>query len=277
MVDSLGAWLRHARKSQRIDLEDAVRSLRIRPQYLQALEVGDYEALPGPTQVRGFLRNYARFLGLPVEEALARYDAEFGGKPLASRPAQVVPPKQRGERTWAPPPPSLEQERVDVRASASGGLVRVLGAALLFFAFLAIGSFLWLQFGAKSPTSDAANSTSVSADVPSTPDVQPAATLTPKPTPSFPVSSDGTVTVRLVPTSHAWISVTADDTVVFQGIADPQRVIEASAAEILIVATGDGGAFRIYVNGTDWDLLGGPAEVVRRAWTPLGETLLEGS
>jgi len=277
MVDSLGAWLRHARQSQHIDLEDAVRSLRIRRQYLQSLEVGDYEALPGPIQVRGFLRNYARFLGLPVEDALARYDAEISGQPLPVRTAPAVPPNRKGERTWAPPPPSLEQERADVRANASGGLVQVLAVALLFFAFVAIGSFLWLQFGAKESPADLAVATgtaqgnAVAAAPQSTP------TPTPKPTPSFPVMADGNVTVRIVPTSHAWISVSADNAVVFQGVADPQNVIEASANEILIVSTGDGGAFRIFVNGTDWDVLGEPSEVVRRAWTPLGETTLEDS
>jgi len=277
MIDSLGAWLRHARESQHKDLEDAVRSLRIRRQYLQALETGDYEALPGAIQARGFLRNYVRFLGLSVEDALARYDAEISGQPLLPRMPQIEPPRRGRERTWAPPPPSLEQERVAVRANASGGLVQILGVALLFFALLAVGSFLWLQFGSDDvvggidvPTADVPSGGAAEA-------LQVTPTLTPQPTPSFPILADGTVRIRLVPTSHAWISVSADATVVFQGIADPQQLVEAVAEEILIVSTGDGGAFRLYVNGTDWGELGGPAEVVRRAWTPLGETSLEDS
>ncbi len=78
MTDSLGVWLRRSRETRQLDLDDAARTLRIRRRYLQALEMGDYEALPGPIQARGFLRNYVRFLGLPVEDALARYDAETG-------------------------------------------------------------------------------------------------------------------------------------------------------------------------------------------------------
>jgi hypothetical protein len=277
MVDSLGSWLRHARESQHKDLEDAVRSLRIRRQYLQALEMGDYEALPGSIQARGFLRNYVRFLGLSAEDALARYDAEISGQPLLPRVPQVEAPRRGGARTWAPPPPSLEQERVAVRANASGGLVQILGVVLLFFALVAVGSFLWLQFGSDDgvgstvvPTSDVPSGGAAGA-------LQVTPTLTPQPTPSFPILGDGTVRIRLVPTSHAWISVSADATVVFQGIADPQQLVEAVAEEILIVSTGDGGAFRLYVNGTDWGELGGQAEVVRRAWTPLGETSLEDS
>jgi len=276
MGDSLGAWLRHARESQHIDLEDVVRSLRIRRQYLQALEIGDYEALPGSIQARGFLRNYVRFLGLPVEDALARYDAEISGQPLPPRMPQVEIPTRGGSRTWAPPPPSLEQERVAVRANASGSLGQILGVVLLFFALVAVGSFLWLQFGSdEAAGSTAVPTTAMPRDAEGSLQVMP--TPTPQPTPAFPILGDGTVRIRLVPTGHAWISVSADASIVFQGIADPQQLVEAVAEEILIVSTGDGGAFRLYVNGTDWGMLGDQAEVVRRAWTPLGETSLEDS
>ncbi|MCJ7548811.1 MAG: DUF4115 domain-containing protein [Anaerolineae bacterium] len=276
MVDSLGAWLRHARESQHIDLEDVVRSLRIRRQYLQALEIGDYEALPGSIQARGFLRNYVRFLGLPIEDALARYDAEISGQPLPPRMPQVEISARGGERTWAPPPPSLEQERVAVRANSSGGLVRILGVVLLFFALVSVASFLWLQFGPDDAAGNTAiPTTAVPRDAAGSLQMTP--TFTPQPTPSFPVLGDGTVRIRLVPAGHAWISISADAAVVFQGIAEPQQLVEAVAEEILIVSTGDGGAFRLYVNGTDWGMLGDQAEVVRRAWTPLGETSLEDS
>ena len=67
MVDGLGLWLRRARENHQLSLDDVERVLKIRSRYLQALEVGDYATLPGIVQARGFLRNYARFLGLPVE------------------------------------------------------------------------------------------------------------------------------------------------------------------------------------------------------------------
>ncbi len=276
MTDSLGAWLRHSRESRRVDLDDAVNALRIRRRYLQALEMGDYDALPGPIQVRGFLRNYSRFLGLPVEDVLARYDAEISGVPVQPRISEIQLPSRGGERTWAPPPPSLEDEKIAVRASSSGGLLRILGLILLFFVLVALGSFAWLQFGpapaVDSPTVE--NLAAQGGDQDNAAVVL-AATPTVQPTPMFPVLEDGTVRVRLVPTNHTWVSVSADAIVVFQGIADPQQVVEAAAEEILIVTTGNGGAFQLYVNGTEWGTLGGQDEVVRRAWTPQGETSLE--
>ena len=85
MVDGLGLWLRRARENRQLSLADIERELKIRSRYLQALELGDYATLPGVVQARGFLRNYARYLGLPVEEAIARYEAEISGNPLQPR------------------------------------------------------------------------------------------------------------------------------------------------------------------------------------------------
>ncbi len=273
MIDSLGVWLRRSRETRKVDLEDVVRALRIRRRYLQALELGDYEALPGPIQARGFLRNYARYLGLPTEEALARYDAEVRGLPVQPRVPEIEAPSRNGLRTWAPPPPSVEEERAAVLANSSSGLIRLLVAVIVFFGLVALASLAWLQFG-QDPAAGALVPTPAATLVAAAPLESLA---TPQSTPSFAVSADGTVTVRLVPLSHAWVSISADESVVFQGMADPEQVIVATAGEILIVSTGNGGAFEVYVNGTDWGTLGGQGEIVRRAWTPQGETSLEGS
>ena len=74
---------------------------------------------------------------------------------------------------------------------------------------------------------------------------------------------------------HAWVRVSADARTIFEGTAGPGQMLETSAEEMLIVATGNAGAFQIYINGTDWGALGGSGEVVRRAWNPVGEVPLE--
>ena len=60
-----------------------------------------------------------------------------------------------------------------------------------------------------------------------------------------------------------------------QGIAENNQAIEATASEMLIVTTGNGGAFQITVNGADLGALGAQGEAVRRAWNPNGEIPLE--
>lgn len=276
MNDGLGVWLRRAREARQLTLEDAEKTLRIRQRYLQALEMGDYTALPGTIQARGFLRNYVRFLGLPIEEALARYDAEIQGRPVQPRThAPIV--EQRtvvAERpsVFSPPPSEVEESASAGKVMPSElllGLVVVLG----FFIFIAIGSLIWLQFLEAEPTVTQTPTVTLSADA----SLETSLEETVAAPTVFPVSADGKVNIRLVPLGQAWISLTADERVVFQGIIDPQQVLEASADEILIVSTGNGGAFRLYINGTDFGDLGAPGEIIRRAWGPAGELDLEGS
>ena len=60
-----------ARERKGVDLYRAERDTKIRARYLGALERGDYRELPGAVYTKGFLRNYALYLGLDPEEVLA--------------------------------------------------------------------------------------------------------------------------------------------------------------------------------------------------------------
>ncbi len=263
MSEGLGLWLRRTREVRKLTLEDAERALRIRQRYLQALETGDFAALPGEIQARGFLRNYARFLGLPIEEALARYEAERGGYLVQPRQQIAEGYTERIlSRPSAFPGPPTEQEVTTSAVVLPGGLLQILIIALLFFGLVTLGGALYLAFMGD-------NSPSVAAT--------PAATTTvttPLPVvvaPVFVPAADGQVTVRLEPKEHAWVRVSADAAIVFEGFATPEEPIQYVAREQVIVATGNGGAFTLFVNGADWGPLGEQGQVVRRAWTPTGE------
>lgn len=64
MPASLGQQLQQARQARGLSIEEAARVTYIRPQYLRALESDDASSLPSVVQGRGFLRNYAAYLGL---------------------------------------------------------------------------------------------------------------------------------------------------------------------------------------------------------------------
>ena len=140
MSDGLGLWLRRTRETRQISLSDAEKALRIRRRYLQALEMGDYTALPGEIQARGFLRNYARYLNLPVEEALARYDAEIQGRPMQPRAftntaAEPKAPIVNRPSVFSPPPTEAE-EAASSRARIPSFVFQLLLVALVFFAIV---------------------------------------------------------------------------------------------------------------------------------------------
>jgi len=76
---TVGDVLREAREASGQDLRDVARLLRIRYDYLQAIEDGRLEVLPGATYVVGFVRAYAQHLGLDSDRLLTRFRAEMGG------------------------------------------------------------------------------------------------------------------------------------------------------------------------------------------------------
>lgn len=67
----LGDLLREARTSRGLTLAEVERDTRISRSYLEALEGGRYEVLPAPVYARGFVRSYARYLGLDEQEAVS--------------------------------------------------------------------------------------------------------------------------------------------------------------------------------------------------------------
>ncbi len=87
---SLPERLYEARERKGVDLYRAERDTKIRARYLGALERGDYKDLPGAVYTKGFLRNYALYLGLDPDEVLGQWRRERSdGKELP--PAIVVP------------------------------------------------------------------------------------------------------------------------------------------------------------------------------------------
>ncbi len=61
-----------------MDLYRAERDTKIRARYLAALERGDYRELPGAVYTKGFLRNYALYLGLDPDDVLLQWRRERG-------------------------------------------------------------------------------------------------------------------------------------------------------------------------------------------------------
>lgn len=89
---SLPERLYEAREAKGVDLYRAERDTKIRARYLGALERGDYKELPGAVYTKGFLRNYALYLGLEPDEVLEQWRRERGDPrevaqaPVAPRP-----------------------------------------------------------------------------------------------------------------------------------------------------------------------------------------------
>lgn len=78
MADTLGETLKERRKQLGVSLPQVEEQLHIRTRTLEALEEGNYERLPNPGYVRGYVSTYARYLELDPAPLLAMYHAETG-------------------------------------------------------------------------------------------------------------------------------------------------------------------------------------------------------
>jgi Helix-turn-helix domain len=72
---SLALWLRAGRAHRGMSLDDVAKVTKIQPRILERLEAGKLDGLPAEVFVRGFVRSFARCVGLDEEEALRRYAA----------------------------------------------------------------------------------------------------------------------------------------------------------------------------------------------------------
>lgn len=72
---SLALWLRAGRAHRGMSLDDVAKVTKIQPRILERLEAGKLEGLPAEVFVRGFVRSFARCVGLDEGEALRRYAA----------------------------------------------------------------------------------------------------------------------------------------------------------------------------------------------------------
>jgi hypothetical protein len=76
-VFEIGNSLREARVRQQIELSEVETATKIRARYLRALEEESFEVLPAQTYVKGFLRNYADYLGLDGQLYVDEYNSRF--------------------------------------------------------------------------------------------------------------------------------------------------------------------------------------------------------
>ena len=84
MASGPGQLLKSTRESAGISIRDVSAQLRLDERTVAALEADDFSHLPAPTFVRGYLRGYARLLGVPVGPVMEAYDREGFAKSVAS-------------------------------------------------------------------------------------------------------------------------------------------------------------------------------------------------
>lgn len=153
-ASSAGAVLAAAREEMNLSVSDVARHLKLTPSQVEALEEGAYERLPGRVFVRGFLRNYAKLLGVDPQPLLRRIEHEMPQPRVVAEP----PPAQEAVM------PSGERSRLPLYTGIAATVIAALAA---------------YEFGFNNPPGDAMKSDASTAAKAPDPDPSAAAVTTP--------------------------------------------------------------------------------------------------
>src|SRR5580698_7892307 len=105
-MTSIGDTLRRERQRRNLELPKIAGELKISARFLEAMEQEEFAKLPGGVFTKSFVRQYAVFLGLDGDEAVAgmehAVEPESNGSQLSDKPTPDVPgiDLQMGEENW---------------------------------------------------------------------------------------------------------------------------------------------------------------------------------
>ncbi|MEA2463444.1 MAG: cytoskeleton protein RodZ [Acidobacteriota bacterium] len=103
---SFGEELRREREIRGISLKEIADATKISKRFLEAIERNDHRTLPAPAFTRGFVRAYARYVGLNSEEMVNRYNFAVASDDRIEKPPHIEKYPQTPIRDISPKPPA---------------------------------------------------------------------------------------------------------------------------------------------------------------------------
>ena len=207
----LGQDLRVQRELRGISLREISEATKISVRFLEAIESDDFSILPAPVFTRGFLKEYARQLGLGADEIVDRYMLYVDRR------------MQAEEREEA----EMAARRLGPGASF-GGFEAFLLVALVVVVVAAVGFFLMSRSGLQEPPAER----ELNVVLPIVPEEPAAEQETESPPMNPEEASDGRIMLRVSATSDSWVTLFVDGKKVLDETlrAGDERTFEAMEA-----------------------------------------------
>lgn len=299
----IGQQLRQRREILGLSLEEIEAHTHVRMHYLQALEEGELDLLPSSVQGRGMLKNYANFLGMDPDPLLLGFADGLQARFLASQPQRIQ--AQRSQPSPQPPAAPIRPASTTHRVSM-GELLWGATLLLVLIGFVGWGAFKVFAIRSTEakkivptppPIADVLLSTPTGVVLlaSSSPTLTPTQSILPTITPlipdvttqvdvtgdatpdlllndllSSPAAEIGKIHVNIAVRQRAWMRVTVDGQVAFEGRVLPGSAYPFSGEDRIEVVTGNGSGLQVYYNQQDLGPLGFAGEVVDRIFTSEG-------
>jgi len=304
-VESFGARLKREREQRKITLEDVSLSTKIGTRFLQALEEEHFDQLPGGIFNKGFVRAYARLLGIDEDQTVADFLAASGTAQPDPKAEEILLQELRGKES------SKERESGDAAHRVPWGTV-ALGLLAIALGFAVWGFYSRDKSSAAEPRVEPRSKTgaiapaqnaetelqNVAAPAPETspaptterakpesaiPSPQAQSTPTPNPEPAAkgvelasssapvaPAQRPAQFVVLVKAREDAWVSITADGKPVMEDtlVAPSEKTIQAKSQ--VVIKTGNAGALDFSFNGRKLPAPGDYGEVKTFTFGPGG-------
>jgi len=266
----VGYTLRQERERQNLSISDIEQGTSIRALYIEAIENGEYDKLPGKVYTKGFIKNYAKFLGLDVDSVGKEFAADMHelestpepppeteqAAPVVEKPVEVNPKPAKPEKK--PLGHSIQQERSPLP-------VKLIAAAVVLFAIVAGSAWAFLSGGseggdiAKVDKPAPQEQTVAPEPAPAEPPV-PVAQANPAPKPDV-------VAVQARFNDRCWALVTVDGAVVQEGVIEGGQTISWEGKDNITFRLGNAGAVEFFQDGKSVGVLGGVGDVVDKTFS----------
>ena len=279
----VGDILRRERERQNLSIKDIEQSTSIRALYIEAIENGDYDKLPGTVYAKGFIKNYGNFLKLNGEDLSRNFSEEVSPTPILHSTTPDSNTKQplqedQTEKVINEPIPAVNNQirseaetkinspklsKNNSHSSSNGSLIAA--AAILV---VAVVGGLWYYF-TNIEGKELAQNTPVqtqSATVePSVSSVS--AGKVSASTPDSVSVPANVVNLQAKFNGQCWTRVIVDGRVAYEGTAEAGQTLSWQGKDKITVTAGNAAAVEFIENGNNLGVAGGDGAVIEKTFT----------
>ena len=248
---SFGEELRRERVVREISLEEISAATKISLRQLNALEASDLSRLPASTFTRGFIRAYAKHLGIDPEEKVNAYLADLAGSSHDAPSEKKARPRSRFFRG---------------RRATAGTIVGGVTGLLLFLGLIANPERRPLpprDHAVPRPASATLKNVTLSSEPTPAIRIESAPPAPVQSAPEQPAAAGSGVSLMLEFDGDSWTRLEADGHTVLSGLVRGGETRRFEARGGFRLTLGNAGAVRVTVDGRSLDRLGAAGQVVR--------------
>ncbi len=237
--ESLGKYLKRERENRKISLREVSKHIRVREQFLRAVEEDRHDLLPTITYVKGFLSAYARYLGLDPNEIILRYETD------TRRETDIHPEAATEKRiVWRPK-----------YLWMMGGVI-IVGFVILYL----------LLFPSQPPMEPVAPKPEATKTIPPAPPPLPPPSVIEKPA----VSEEKGLVLQIKAVERTWVAVQIDGQAVREATFWPGESYTYRAAKQIQFLLGNAGGLEMTFNDKRLEKIGESGQVFDVTFTAEG-------